>query len=127
MVTVVAAVMERDGEVLVCQRKAGGPHELKWEFPGGKVESGESLPDALARELGEELGVAAEVGREIERYEYRYPGKSPILLVFFEVRGFAGVMENRVFERVEWVARRGLGEVDFLEGDVEFVRRLAEG
>src|SRR5258708_37124631 len=51
------------GEVLICQRKADQPMSLKWEFPGGKIEAGESSEDALARELDEELGIKAVIGR----------------------------------------------------------------
>ena len=54
MNTVVAAVIERDGKILICQRRRGQAHELKWEFPGGKVENGETPDQALERELREE-------------------------------------------------------------------------
>jgi 8-oxo-dGTP diphosphatase len=125
MTTVVAAVIDREQKVLVCQRKADAPHPLKWEFPGGKVEAGESLQDALRRELREELAVEAEIGGEITRYEFAYPGKSPILLVFFSVKEFAGGIENRVFARIEWSDKQALSRYDFLEGDVNFVRTLS--
>lgn len=62
MTVVVAAIIERGGLVLVCRRREDGAHPLKWEFPGGKVELGESPEDALRRELREELGIAAEIG-----------------------------------------------------------------
>ena len=55
---VVAGVLERDGQVLICQRKHGTRHGLRWEFPGGKMEPGETPEQALARELREELNVA---------------------------------------------------------------------
>jgi 8-oxo-dGTP diphosphatase len=120
--TVVAALIEKDGKILICQRKRGQAHELKWEFPGGKVEAGESPSEALRRELREELGIEASIGEEITRYEFAYPGRAPILLIFFWVREFAGVPENLVFESMSWVYRSGLAEYDFLEGDVDFVR-----
>ena len=85
MTTVVAAVIERDGLVLIGQRKPTGQHPLRWEFPGGKVEPGEAPEAALARELDEELGIQARVGPEIMRYEYQYPGRPPILLIFYSV------------------------------------------
>ena len=59
---VVAAVIERDGQILIGQRKARGRHGLKWEFPGGKVEPGEEPRAALARELREELAIEAVIG-----------------------------------------------------------------
>ena len=123
--TVVAAVIRRDGQLLICRRKPEELHPLKWEFPGGKVEAGESAPEALRRELDEELAIDATIGGEIERHEYRYPGKRPILLIFFDVTEFEGEPRNCVFHEIRWVERRRLPEFDFLEGDVEFVKRLA--
>jgi mutator protein MutT len=61
LTTVVAAVIRRGGRILICRRTANQPHALKWEFPGGKVESGESSPEALRRELQEELAVRARI------------------------------------------------------------------
>jgi 8-oxo-dGTP diphosphatase len=127
LLLVVAAVIERGGEVLVCQRRAGSRHELKWEFPGGKVENGEAPPDALARELEEELGIGATVGAELIRYEFHYPKRSPMLLIFYRVTEFSGEPENRAFEQIRWEKIPRLKHYDFLEGDVDFVRRLARG
>jgi 8-oxo-dGTP diphosphatase len=122
---VIAALIEREGQVLICQRKAGDRHDLKWEFPGGKVEPGEDPRAALARELEEELAIQASIGTEVTRYEFCYPKRAPILLVFYEVREYRGQPSNRGFEQIRWEARERLPEYDFLEGDVEFVRRLA--
>jgi 8-oxo-dGTP diphosphatase len=125
MTTVVAALLERDGLVLACRRREHDPHPLKWEFPGGKVEAGESPTDALRRELQEELGIAAEIGEEVTRYEYCYPDKRPILLIFYRVTNFAGEPRNRVFQEIQWAPAIQLRDLDFLEGDVDFVRTLA--
>ena len=122
LTTVVAAVIERDGCVLIAQRKRTGQHPLKWEFPGGKVEPGEAPEAAVVRELGEELAIQARVEREIMRYEYQYPGRPAILLVFYRVTEFAGQPRNLDFEQIVWVPRERLGEYDFLEGDTEFIR-----
>jgi 8-oxo-dGTP diphosphatase len=65
MKRVVAAVIEKDGKLLVCQRTRHQTMPLKWEFPGGKIEEGEQPRDALRRELEEELGIHAQVGEEI--------------------------------------------------------------
>jgi 8-oxo-dGTP diphosphatase len=126
LTTVVAAIIGRGGRILICRRSAAQAHALKWEFPGGKVEEGESPPQALCRELQEELAVRAQVGDEVERYEFRYPGKSPILLIFYAVSGFIGEPRNCVFEEMRWVAPGELPRFDFLEGDVELVKRLAQ-
>lgn len=124
---VVAAVIEREGRILVCQRKRGARHELKWEFPGGKVEHGEEPRTALARELREELAIDARIGAEIVRYEHSYPGRDPILLIFFHVSQFIGAPANIIFETIEWSVHGSLPSYDFLDGDLDFVRRLAAG
>jgi 8-oxo-dGTP diphosphatase len=125
MTTVVAAVIERDGQVLIGQRPAGKWHALKWEFPGGKVEPGESPEAALRRELEEELGIQAVIGSRVAEYEYTYPEREPIRLIFFAVGEFTGTIENRAFEQVLWETHERLPTYDFLEGDVDFVRLLA--
>lgn len=124
---VVAGVIERNGEILVCQRQAGDSHQFKWEFPGGKVETGETPRQALERELQEELGVQADVGEEIARYEYRYPKRLPILLIFFRVVNFEGDPAALAFEQIRWERRDRLIQYDFLDGDRDFVRRLSRG
>lgn len=125
MTVVVAAVIERDGRVLIGQRKPGKWHSLKWEFPGGKVEPGEAPAAALVRELEEELGIRAEIGPQLADYQYTYPGRPPIRLIFFRVTAFNGDIENRDFHDIRWEARERLPAIDFLEGDVDFVRALA--
>jgi 8-oxo-dGTP diphosphatase len=125
MTTVVAAVIERNDFVLIAQRKRSGQHALKWEFPGGKVEPGETPQGALIRELSEELGISIQVNGEIERYEYQYPGRTPILLIFYRVTEFSGEPRNLDFEQILWVSRAHLRDYDFLEGDAEFLVRYA--
>lgn len=127
MITVVAAVIEREGKILVGQRQQGDTHAGKWEFPGGKVERGESPAEALARELREELGIAAVIGGEVIRYEYSYGGKPPILLIFKRVTEFSGEPDSHAFEQILWVKPADMPTLDFLAGDVDFVRRLASG
>ena len=123
----VAAVLERDGQILIGQRKKGDWNEYKWEFPGGKVEAREDPRAALARELEEELGVQAAIGRELMRYEYQYPGRPPIQLIFYRVAKFEGEPENRAFESIAWEAARNLTAYDFLDGDLDIVQRLSRG
>ena len=127
VVDVVAAVIERNGCVLVCQRKRGQRHALKWEFPGGKVEPGETLPEALARELREELSLDARIGDQIGAHEVRYPNGPPIRLHFFRVTEFSGEPVNLEFEQILWARRDRLPDYDFLDGDVAFVKQLAHG
>ena len=121
MLQVVAAILQRDGKILVGQRTPLQSHPLKWEFPGGKLEAGESPAAALIRELREELGIESEAGPEIMRYEFTYPEKQPILLVFLEVSSWRGNLENRIFQTILWERSEALAEYDFLEGDARFL------
>ena len=126
MLTVVAGVIRNgDGRVLVCQRSRDDTHALKWEFPGGKVESGEKPRAALVRELREELGIEASLGREMSRVRYRNAHREPFQLIFFEVPSYTGTPVNNVFERIEWEEPVRLPEYDFLDADVQFVRKLS--
>jgi len=122
---VVAAVIERDGQVLICQRKRGGRHALKWEFPGGKIEAGEDSASALARELREELQIEAVIGPLIHTETVRYSNGPPIRLEFYQVTEFSGEPVNLQFEQIIWEDRPNLAGYDFLEGDLEFVKMLA--
>ncbi len=121
----VAGLIERDGQILIGQRKRGDRHAFKWEFPGGKVEQDEDPKAALARELKEELNITAEIGPEILRYEHLYPNGTLILLIFCRVNSFTGEPVNRAFEQILWEKAERLTEYDFLDGDTDFVRRLA--
>jgi 8-oxo-dGTP diphosphatase len=124
--TVVAAIIQRDGRILIGQRKDLGHHPLKWEFPGGKVEPGETPEAALIRELQEELGIHARVDRELMRYEYQYPGRSRILLIFYRVVDFEGEPQNLDFDQIRWEQPELLRNYDFLEGDTLFVGQVLD-
>jgi 8-oxo-dGTP diphosphatase len=125
MITVTAAVIRREGRILICRRRTDQDHAGKWEFPGGKVEPGETPEDALRRELQEELGIQAVIHREVKRYQYSYPGRKPLQLIFFSVTEFAGDPDYSDFQEVSWSLPGELSSVDFLEGDIEFVKELA--
>jgi 8-oxo-dGTP diphosphatase len=127
MLTVTAGILADGDRVLVCQRRAGGRFPLKWEFPGGKVEDGETPEICLRRELREELAIEAEVGPEIYQTEHRYPNGVAVRLLFFRITRYAGTPKNRAFERIEWVRFADLGQFDFLEADRELVERMARG
>ena len=126
-VNVVAGLVQRDGALLVCQRLRGTAFELQWEFPGGKVETGEGSEKALRRELREELGVVADIGVELYRTRHDYPGVYSVLLVFHHVVRFGGDPSNCAFEQIRWVEPAQLPTLDFLEGDAELVGLLNRG
>jgi 8-oxo-dGTP diphosphatase len=124
MTHVVAGILEREGRILICRRRADQAHALKWEFPGGKLESGESPETALVRELREELGIEATAGAELMRYEFAYPGKQAILLIFLAAPCWRGEIENRIFETLAWERLEALPDYDFLEGDAPFLKAI---
>ena len=128
---VVAALILRSGEagteVLVCQRKADQPMSLKWEFPGGKIEPGETAEAALKRELNEELGITATIGPSVARIRHKYRNGGTIDLEFFTVREFTDSIENRIFNDVRWTPLERLTEFDFLAADLGLIRDLSEG
>lgn len=124
---VVAGVLCRDGKLLIGQRLSGDRHGLKWEFPGGKVEPGETPKEALVRELREELGVECEIGRELARYEHVTKGRGPLLLLFLQADRCSGEPQAVAFEEIRWESPHELQNYDFLDGDLDFVRRLSRG
>jgi 8-oxo-dGTP diphosphatase len=124
---VVAALILRGDEILCCQRTEHQALPLKWEFPGGKIELGETPPQALSRELEEELGIVAEIGPEITQVLHTYLNGNSVNLHFFKVESYKNEMQNRIFREVRWVKRGNLPALDFLDADKELVRGLAAG
>ena len=127
---VAGLILRGDGparEVLICQRSPDKPMGLKWEFPGGKVEPGESPEEALGRELDEELGIRAKIGREITAIRHNYRNGGAIHIQFFAVESFTGELRNQVFHAMQWSTLERLPDYDFLEADLTLIRELANG
>ncbi len=122
---VAAGVLEREGLVLAARRKRGSHLEGHWEFPGGKIEPGESPEECLVRELAEEIGVAVQPRGILEVVFHRYAEKS-VLLLFYRCDLVEGEPRAIECEEVRWVALADLPSLDWAPADVPFVRRLAE-
>lgn len=127
MKRVVAALILREGKILVCQRTRDQTMPLQWEFPGGKIEPQESEEAALRRELEEELGIVAAIGRKLTTIRHAYANGATVELHFFVVTEFAGDIQNRIFQDVRWVAPSELAGYDFLQADIALVRDIAWG
>lgn len=124
---VVAALILRGEEVLICQRRPDQPLDSKWEFPGGKMEPGESAEQALRRELQEELGIDATISTRIAHIRHNYRSGGAVDLQFFVVNEYAGEIRNIIFQDVRWCPLRNLPQYDFLTADRSLVRDLAAG
>ena len=122
---VVAAVIEKKGKFLIAQRKAGSHLERKWEFPGGKVEEGETLEEALSRELLEEFGIKAEIDRLFCETYFDY-GDVSIKLSAFRVILFSGDITLKEHERIEWIEPKDYRLYDMADADIPIANKLLE-
>lgn len=127
MKRVVAGLILKGEQLLVCQRTKHQTMPLKWEFPGGKIEEGEQPRDALRRELEEELGIDAQIDEEVSHIRHEYKNGGSVELRFFAVRKYQGEIENRIFKEIRWADRAQLPSFDFLEADLTLVQGLATG
>ncbi len=121
-IEVVAAVLLKDGKIYATQR-GYGPYKDKWEFPGGKIERGETREHALEREIKEELDTEIEVGDYLCTVEYDYPDFYLTMHCFLcdVVSGELTLLEH---EDAKWLEKNGLWSVDWLAADIEVVKVL---
>ncbi|MDN0029694.1 pyrimidine (deoxy)nucleoside triphosphate diphosphatase [Serratia marcescens] len=102
IIDVVAAILEQNGHILLAQRGAGSDQAGLWEFPGGKVEAGESQPEALKRELDEELGICARIDDYVGSNQWQQGGRI-IRLHAWRVADFTGELQQRCHSALVWV------------------------
>jgi 8-oxo-dGTP diphosphatase len=122
LIVVLAAIVERDGRLLVTRRVKGTHLAGLWEFPGGKCEAGESHESCLAREMLEELGVTCDVGPEVFSTEHAYPDR--IVRLHFRACTIDGEPRPMLGQQMQWIARTALDTLDFPPADEELIRRL---
>jgi mutator protein MutT len=124
-IEVVAAVIEKDGKLLITRRREGTHLQGLWEFPGGKPEPGEALEDALRREILEELDATVSVVERIETIDWQYPDRR-VSLVFFRC-GVEGEPRPLEGQEMAWVTRDELARYDFPAADARLIERLGRG
>ncbi|MDY9921083.1 MAG: 8-oxo-dGTP diphosphatase MutT [Synergistota bacterium] len=127
MIRVSAAIIKnQDNEILICQRGPGGSCEFLWEFPGGKIEPGESPEECLVRECREELEIDIEVRDLFEQTTHSYPERD-IEFMFFRASLKKGIPVPSVHKNIKWVSPDKLEEHEFCPADVFIVEKLAKG
>ncbi|HEY6482869.1 MAG TPA: (deoxy)nucleoside triphosphate pyrophosphohydrolase [Steroidobacteraceae bacterium] len=123
MLVVAGALFDREGRVLIAERPAGKHLAGRWEFPGGKLGSGESEGAGLARELREELGITVVAARPFMRLTHRYADRE-VELSMWLIDTYSGQVQGLDGQRLKWVWPRELPEQDLLEADRPFVEAL---
>jgi len=125
MEKVTAGIIEKDGKILIAKRKTGKCIGAKWEFPGGKLEDGETLKECLKRELKEELNFDVEVGEFYASSTFSC-GDRKIELMAYKVLYLSGEMKLCDHEEVKWVHPAELHNYEFTLPDVPIVKKILE-
>ncbi len=123
-IKVAAAIFRRNGRIFLCRRGEGGSCAFLWEFPGGKLEEGETPEDCLKRECREELKVEIEIDGLYDRFDFDYPGK-PIRFHFFDARIISGEPELTEHREARWLWPRELTQYDACPADRELIEKLS--
>ncbi len=126
IVKVAAGILIRNYTVLVCQRPSTAAYPLLWEFPGGKLESGETSAQCLERELNEELSIQCRVGKILHTQQWNYHSAGNFEIIFHIVDEFFGNITTMVHHSFLWVNKSELPAVDLLEGNKVVVPKILE-
>ena len=113
---VVAAVIKKDDKIFCCQRGPKGECAFKWEFPGGKIEPGETKEEALLREIKEELDADIEVKEYVGENEFHYPEKD-VKLIFYKAELISDAVKLLEHEDYKWIKIEEFSKYDFAEAD----------
>ena len=120
-INVVAGIIINQNKILIGKRKDKDIGGGKWEFPGGKIEIGETNSEALERELYEELGISVKIGKELMNYEHMF--KTTIYNIsFMEIIDYDGEIRNNAHSEIKWVKFSNLLKYDFISGDDRFIQ-----
>ena len=126
MIRVSAAIIKnQDKEILICQRGAGGSCQFLWEFPGGKIEEGETPEEGLVRECKEELDIGISVQKLFAHTTHSYPERD-IEFLFFNASLKDGIPTPTVHNSIKWVSPELLRHYEFCPADVLVVEKLAQ-
>ena len=124
-IPVVTAIIRREDNVLLGQRPESGSMAGVWEFPGGKIEAGESPEEALARELSEELGIDAEIGDLKFATTHAY-GETGIVLLFYEVNYWKGAVKTKHHHEIKWVHKDQLTSENLPDANKKVIHKILE-
>lgn len=119
-------IIVHEGKILIGQRMRGKPQEYLWEFPGGKMEPGETIQECLYRELKEEFGIETEIGEFLMSSAYDYDSGSIILQAFWVKTQATEIKKLDAHEQFKWVALDELEQYDFAPADIPIVKKLLE-
>lgn len=123
MKQVTAAILFHENKLLISRRHKGDILAGKWEFPGGKVELGETSEDCLIREMKEEFNIQISVNKFFTSSTYKYTHGEFELLAYF-VTWVAGELSPTVHDKIAWVDIQDLDKYDFLPADIPIVEKL---
>lgn len=126
LIEVTAGILSNNGRILIAQRKDSGKFPKKWEFPGGKIEPGETPEECLEREMGEELNIDVTVNQYLGESIYKYDGGS-VKLLAYRITWISGDFSIKDHQAIAWVKIDELTDYDFAPADMPFVEKLVSG